>query len=1169
MNKRTNRLRRPEGKRPDLRFWILSGLLLALGPAVAQQDAPAITNLFEGFGSSAGESPTPRKALTEDVVATTAAQQQMYAGLLDVQDKKFEEGIPKLEAALQADPALLAAWEALGWAYWMTGRPEDTRKLWERLISLAPDEPLGYNLMAQIHTKEGRLDRSIELYQKSLSLNPDNFETRFSLARVILWSGDRIEAVRQLRDLFRIDPDRIDVEIDLAWALYANEEYEESAARWAHVCEAIPDYPDYMSAWAQSLLYSGALDEAQALAHRILEIDENHLKALNLLADIAEQAGRPEDAIKALRKIQDLASDDDVRAGIARRIAVLIHVFHDRMPERYSVLDILRAAKEAADLDPRDIQGILFYAETLVRDKQFGKAAEIFEDILKNTNSHNVRARQGLLETYFGRRWYAEAEKQLRSNLADFNPHDPYRHAYWARLHFAYGRFRDAMDALDRLEEDGAKGAVFTLLYHGLSPSEFTDMKSVRQFSDQIFTLRRAGFKFITPDEFPTYFESIKIPEPQPPRGLLGRLVDTLRRSWTGTPPPAEISYRNITPDRVACITFDDALRTSFRGATPVGEDLGIRMAMHVPVGLVQTNENHVASWMEIKDYIQTGVWEIGSHLIDASVRAAATAEDAERLKARTYGIPPSRSVTPLPNLIWREEEDRLETLREYTRRVRREFRESREILIRELELEPEDVSFVAYVEGDIGQEAGSNIDYFHVPHMLLNEAEITYEMGFVQSIHGHAMKADHQMLLQRYEPGRHANGREVLRAAFMGHPVFQARRMRAEMAALQGELHLALETLEQLKRDGYPEELQQELSAYVYRRLARPLPTPDGMKDEDTKNRSRAVQLHKPYLGVEGSSTKANFLIDEWNVAFKAGVHINRRVNLEGRVGYGHIKQTVQSNLYFQARRDGVYFRQVRYDYEADHEMWGVRLNLLERDGSLLILDAWNRVFGGNLEGESILGYAAEYQWRPHLGLDVAARFQHDMVPSARALIDYDAGSINAVWRAKDGWHVQGVGSYAMYSDDNSMLSMNLENLWRLSVRQDIWFGLHNSISTTDRSSDLYWTPYWDQRHYFVGRIRRSFPNYYGMVQVHLGWQKEKARPEVLDAYNQLRIRAERERYYPGSYPEQGWDPLLGLGATLRRTWGGGLEASIDITVNALRDYTERNLYGGLLYRF
>ncbi len=1175
----------------------LIGLALPVLPAAAQeaavtqvsQDAPdsPLTGISAPTEANLSGKPSDRK----DAIEVSDARQKMYGGMLDAQDKKFGEAIPKLEWAIAADPTLLGAWETLGWSYWNTERKEDARLLWERLLTIAPNEPMGYNLLATIYTSKGELDRAEGLYENSLRLNPDQYDTRFSYARVLLWNGKREHAVKELQALFRENPDRTDVEIDLAWALYANEDYEAALEHWDNINELVPDDPDYLLARAQNFLLVGDLTGADEEAQRVIKLDPNNTGALNLLADVAIRTRHPEEAVKALRRVIDMAEDDRAKARITRNLAGYIKNMHDRDKNVFTLAQVRAVAKEAFDLDPDDINGRLFYAEILVGEKDYAAAARQFSHILEKINPFSERARDGLMETYFGRHMLEEAQRQLEDNLRTLNPSDPLRHLPWARLHMARGNFPMALESLDRLEKEGAQGAVFTLLYHGLSPSEWTDMPSVRQFRDQLMALRRAGYRFITPDEIPTYFRSRKAPAISDERPALNQAVQGIKYAWTGEKGEEPKELKDISPERIACITFDDGLRASFRYATPVAEELQIRMGIFVPVGLILDRDMYVASFPEIREYLETGRWMVGSHLMDASDPAPVDKD--------------GRLVHPLPNLIWKEDKNRRENLREYNQRLRSEFRESRTILQRELKVDPDEVMAVAFPMGDIGQGTVCNVDLFNVPEAILNEAEISYRIGFVQGRYGHSIKSDHPMLYKRFEPSRTASGQEVLNAALINHPLFLARRTRIEMAALQGQLHLALDNLALLKRDGYPEQALAEVEEYVQQHLARLTKAPESVMDETENRKERMIDLAHPYLGIEGSSMQANEMIQEDRVSLKAGFNINPSVTMEIRGGIATLKQTVTTNNWIRSTETVT--ETVREDvvtvatgtvstvqetrttytttetwtndvntthYKAKENQVGIGFNIMHRSGSLTVLDARMKSFDGNdwdqVRFDSADGpsdepvWAIEHQWRPTLAIDMAARYQHDVVPSARDIITYDSLTAKSIWRAKDWWHISGVAYFSEYEDNNAYLHADLENFWRLSMKQDLWLGFHNSLDTMDMHSDFYWSPYWDQRHYFILRLRRSYPNYFGMIRVNMGWQKSDTRPLTADEINALTARGETE-----FGEESDWKPLIGIGGSITRKWDSGWELSCEASVNSLANYTERIIQGSLLYRF
>ena len=153
----------------------------------------------------------------------------------------------------------------------------------------------------------------------------------------------------------------------------------------------------------------------------------------------------------------------------------------------------------------------------------------------------------------------------------DFQPDNPYRHLDYARIAVQRGDYAGAMEALDRLEAAGGRGAVLTLLYHGLTESEWLALPSTRRFREHLIALREAGFTFLSPMDVPEY-----LARNAGPAGLgeakpwLARQVDRARYAVTGERKGRE--PEEIRPAKVVAITFDDGLRSSFSLGTPIAQ---------------------------------------------------------------------------------------------------------------------------------------------------------------------------------------------------------------------------------------------------------------------------------------------------------------------------------------------------------------------------------------------------------------------------------------------------------------------------------------------------------------------------------------------------------------------------------------------------------------------
>lgn len=1135
------------------------------------------------------EPPEPESSPSPPPDFISEARALMYEGMKEASEGSYESAIPKLEAVIQSDPTLMGAWETLGWAYWLSGKPERAAALWQQLVTIAPEEPMGHNLLAKVATRDADYRTAITLYQKSLALNPDQVETRIALARNYLWGGQFVEALSLFETLFAENPERIDIEIDLAWSLYVNERYEDTLIHWNRIVETFTDDPGYLLARANVLILMGELSLARMDAELALELQPENPDTLSLLANLAMRMQSPDEAVEALESLLDITDDDSVKAKIYMRIAVYMKSIMDQTPELFSIPEVLERIETALELDDTDINIHLFYGELLIINREYSNAEAVFTHILETFNPMNIRARRGLVESYFGRMMLDEVEKQLRDNQKIFNPNNPYRYLLWARLAFARGQFKDAMDYLDRMELEGTHGAVFTLLYQGISPSEFSEMPSVRQIREQLSALRRDGFRFIAPSQLQDYFDQKTPAKLTDERPWLYRAVRGVQRAWSGNTEPDIEHLSSYTPDKIVMVTFDDGMRNSFRYGTQIAQDLGIPVTMFVGIGDVLNKDlRQVATFPEMKYFLQQADWEIHSGLWDAGNPAIIDENGRKGLQ--------------IPNRLWLEDRGRMETLREYQSRLTREFRDSRRVLSRELEINEDDIIAVAYPIGEVGQETDTNIRAFDVPRTVLNEAEINYRMGFMQYRFGYSMKTDDRMYLKRYEPDRQTTGRDVLRAAYLQHPVFLARRTRVEMATLKGQLHLAQENIELLKRDGYPEEEIAILNQYVRERLGRLMPLPEGAEEDEEDSDARPwLSLRRPYLGADAKINRANEVIDDQEYAVFAGLNLNRRSALQVRAGVGSIKQTITTNRLVNAQRttsSSTVSSEQRTEngettnvqvvsqstqtvsvqsnildrtrYDADKTFFNLRYSYTHDNGALTLARAGLvQVDGSDIQNESAFTYGIEHQWRPVPAIDIAAFYNHGVVPSARELISFDGVGVRPFWRVRDHWETFAFAYFAFYEDRNSYIKTEVENFWRLSQPYDFWIGLHNSLETMDQDSDLYFSPFWDQRHYLIFRLRRTFPDYYGMFRINLGIAKTDVRREELDRFENARVQGEAEGWSPGAGPDTGWNRLLGFSATLTRTWDNGFEVTGELNVNSTNEYTEHTALLRLLYAF
>ena len=1083
----------------------------------------------------------PRVTAPDNTSRLPEGRSELLDAQEDLQAGRRDLAIAKLEAIIKKNPGQHHAWEALFWAYWQAGRQDDAIRLMEKLRDLDPSLPTPYNMLGQAYAGRNDLTKAAENYAKSLSLNPEQYEVSFGLARIYRWSGDMDRAIEIFRVLLAKDPQRMDVKLELARALLDNRDYNEAAPIWAEAMRLSPTNQEYMVRQAIVLLHTGHVKESQALAAKILERDPTNVQIYLMQADTAELSEHPEDAADPLRKVVQLARDDQQRRQARTRLIRLLVRLNQKSPLKYSVDEPVRLVRDMLRDDPNNVDANLMLGELLLMELKLNDAERQFLHVLKNYNTNNQRAHRGLFETYVAMRRYDEAKKQYKL-IEAFNPQDPYLFSRQARLEECRGNYRGVDKALQKLETVANQGAVAVLIYHGLTTSEWLDITSVRQFQQHLAALKKAGFRFITPDEIPAYFARVQ---------------------------KASAESRGAVPERVVCVTFDDARRDAMRLGTEIARQMHVKIAMHVPVGNVERGDPFICSWEQLKQYQDTGVWVLGSHLMYASDILPVTSD-----KQLGY---------PLANRLWLEKEGRLETDEEFAERMKVEYHHSRELLEQHLGRK---VEFMAYPMGDIGQETAGNVQ--SAISINLAEASTNYLVGFIQSPYGFAVNGDNPLLYQRYEVERGVTAEDLVNRILENHPYYLGLAMRAQMAALEGKVHLAQELVDELKQSGYPEPLQAKVDEYVHNHLAGKYEA--ATKTETVKKGPFHLSLAHPYVGVQGEYFRDNLDVRNWRVYGLGGMNLTPNLAVEGRGGFGQMKQPMTNSLPPYPTPPPI------PDIKLTEKMVGVAPSFTFPNGWVLMGELSARNFTGdvptNLNGKTVafdktfLQYAVEGQAKPLLPLDVALRWEHDVMPTAREVANsttYNMASVNAVYSLFDWWNLWGGGQHYAISDGNKRDHLSLLSDWTVSDLVgvgDYLPGLHAGLgyayaNASDSNPD-YWTPYRLNRYFAELGLRGNYRRSYYNLRLRYGVGKQSVRPEAEQHYQDL-LKQAQAQHWPQSAidqliatkPEEKWQPVLGASASSTIKLGEHWEAEGEVSYNKVPDYNELSVTGGVKYKF
>ena len=258
--------------------------------------------------------------------------------------------------------------------------------------------------------------------------------------------------------------------------------------------------------------------------------------------------------------------------------------------------------------------------------------------------------------------------------------------------------------------------SVPVLAYHGIEESGSEYSIPECDFKEHMFVLKRAGYETVSANDFVQFMEG-----------------------------------RKQLPDKSFLLTFDDGLKSSYRFADPILEELDYTAVMFIITGRsLGPGGIRFLSVDEVLDMSKSGRWDIQDHSRDAH----------DPIIIDQHG---SKGHF-LSNKLWLQENQRLETDEEYRRRLRNQFLISKSDIGRVLGEEP---VLYAFPFNDFGQ-GSSNMP--EAEAYVLDEIRSVYPTGkFMFQINPNKGKFSHNhpdstvFLIKRIRAAFHGGAHDLL----------------------------------------------------------------------------------------------------------------------------------------------------------------------------------------------------------------------------------------------------------------------------------------------------------------------------------------------------------------------------------------------------------------------
>jgi radical SAM superfamily enzyme YgiQ (UPF0313 family)/tetratricopeptide (TPR) repeat protein/glycosyltransferase involved in cell wall biosynthesis len=317
-----------------------------------------------------------KRALASEINASEKGLEEAYEGIkgILINKGKFEEAIYALEKLLDSYPDYGLAHNDLGVLYYNKGDKEKALLHYEKAVSLNPGNPTFLKNLADFYYVElKRIDEATGLYEKILSVRPQDVETLLILGNIrvesrkfqdarsyylraleidpnnelasqmvgalkgrqqgagadpgrayeeveaVIKSGDHDGAIDQLEKFLQVNPDYALAHNDLGYLCYEKGEKEKALAHYERAVELDPKNITSLKNLGDFYFVEARQTEtALEIYHRILTDHPDDLETLLSLGHMNMRVARFDDARYFYRKALDISADHRTAKEIIR-----------------------------------------------------------------------------------------------------------------------------------------------------------------------------------------------------------------------------------------------------------------------------------------------------------------------------------------------------------------------------------------------------------------------------------------------------------------------------------------------------------------------------------------------------------------------------------------------------------------------------------------------------------------------------------------------------------------------------------------------------------------------------------------------------------------------------------------------------------------------------------
>lgn len=245
--------------------------------------------------------PLPAQAIAKIKEQFLDAYSFLRAGMANERTGNYAAAVKAYERGLESEPENVELLNSLGFALFQQGKSVQAVSALEKALKVDPKHWKAHNNMALASIDIGELELAEAHYRESLNIEPQPAIYN-DLGFVLERQGMSFEAVDMYRKSLELDPGSAAAHYNLAASLARNGEFAEAEVHFRAVLEKKPSTQAH-TGLGIVLGQQGKPDQAIASLNDAILADPNNAAAYDQLATILIQQNKPEEAILIYRRL--------------------------------------------------------------------------------------------------------------------------------------------------------------------------------------------------------------------------------------------------------------------------------------------------------------------------------------------------------------------------------------------------------------------------------------------------------------------------------------------------------------------------------------------------------------------------------------------------------------------------------------------------------------------------------------------------------------------------------------------------------------------------------------------------------------------------------------------------------------------------------------------------